>query len=147
MPVVRVGGAVAALGVLLSLLVGVSRTTFAMAANGELPRWLDAVHPAHQVPHRAEVAVGALVSVVVLLVDLRGAIGFSSFAVLTYYAIANVSAWTFPAPQRRWPRWIAGVGVVGCVALAGTLPSRSVLGGSLVLGVGALVWLRVGARR
>lgn len=140
-PAVRVGGTVASLGVLLSLIVGVSRTAFAMAANGELPRWLDAVHPTHRVPHRAELAVGALVAVVVLVADLRGAIGFSSFAVLTYYAIANASAWTLPAAQRRWPRPIAGLGVVGCVALAFTLPRQSVIGGGIVLAMGALLWL------
>ncbi|MEI2705442.1 MAG: APC family permease [Ilumatobacteraceae bacterium] len=71
-PVVRVGGAIAALGVLLSLIVGVSRTTFAMAANGEMPRWLDAVHTHHRVPHHAELVVGAVVAVVVLVADLRG---------------------------------------------------------------------------
>ena len=140
-PVVRVGGAVAALGVLLSLIVGVSRTAFAMAANGELPRWLDAVHPTHRVPHRAEVAVGALVAIVVLVADLRGAIGFSSFSVLAYYAIANASAWTLPRPQRRWPRWLSALGVVGCTALAFTLPTASVLAGTAVLAVGAVVWL------
>ena len=43
-PVVRVGAAVASLGVLLSLLAGVGRTTFAMASDGDLPRWLAAVH-------------------------------------------------------------------------------------------------------
>ena len=37
-PAVRVGAAVASLGVLLSLLAGMSRTTFAMAGNRELPR-------------------------------------------------------------------------------------------------------------
>ena len=26
--------------------------------------------------------------------DVRGAIGFSSFGVLAYYAVANASAWT-----------------------------------------------------
>src|SRR5262245_40873561 len=57
-PVVSVGAAVASLGVLLSLIVGVSRTAFAMASDGELPRWLDAVHPRHHVPHHAELAVG-----------------------------------------------------------------------------------------
>ena len=139
-PVVRVGGTVAALGVLLSLIVGVSRTAFAMAAQGELPRWLDAVHPVHRVPHRAEVAVGAVVAAVVLVADLRGAIGFSSFAVLTYYAIANASAWTQPAEQRRWPRPIAGLGVVGCGVLASTLPTGSVVGGALVLAIGAAIW-------
>jgi len=139
-PVVRIGGTVAAFGVLLSLIVGVSRTAFAMAANGELPRWLDAVHPIHRVPHRAELAVGALVSAVVLVADLRGAIGFSSFAVLTYYAIANASAWTLPPEQRRWPKALAAAGVLGCVVLAFTLPTASVATGAAVLAVGAVVW-------
>ena len=140
-PVVRVGGTIAALGVLLSLIVGVSRTAFAMAANGELPRWLDAVHPRHRVPHHAELAVGAVVAVVVLVADLRGAIGFSSFAVLTYYAIANASAWTLPAAQRRWPRGIAVLGLVGCAVLAFTLPAASIVGGATVLTIGSLIWL------
>lgn len=140
-PIVRIGGAVAALGVLLSLIVGVSRTTFAMAANGELPRWLDAVHPRHRIPHRAELAIAAIVVAVVLVADLRGAIGFSSFAVLTYYAITNASAWTLPPEQRRWRRALAALGVVGCVGLALTLPMASVVGGVCVLGFGALVWV------
>ena len=121
-PVVRIGGAIAGLGVLLSLIAGVSRTTFAMAADRELPGWLDAVHPVHRVPHHADVAVGAIVAVLVAVTDLRHAIGFSSFCVLTYYAIANVSAWTLPADQRRWPRALTVLGLVGCATLAVTLP-------------------------
>jgi APA family basic amino acid/polyamine antiporter len=140
-PVVRVGGTIAALGVLLSLIAGVSRTSFAMAANGEMPRWLDAVHPRHRIPHRAELAVGAVVSAVVVVADLRGAIGFSSFAVLTYYAIANAAALTLPPQQRRWPRGLAVVGITGCMVLAFTLPSASVIGGAVVLLLGALIWV------
>ncbi len=139
-PVVGIGGTVAALGVLLSLLAGVSRTTFAMASNRHLPGWLDAVHPVHRVPHRAELAVVIAVIVLVLTVDLRGAIGFSSFAVLAYYAIANLSAWTLEPHQRRWPRPVAGLGVIGCVVLAVTLPATSVAAGAGVLALGVLTW-------
>ena len=140
-PAVRIGGTVAALGVLLSLIAGVSRTAFAMAANGDLPRVLAAVHPTHRVPYRAEVAAGTAVTALVLVADLRGAIGFSSFAVLTYYAIANVSAWTLPGTERHWPRPLAVLGVGGCVLLAFTLPTASVVIGAAVLAVGAAVWL------
>jgi APA family basic amino acid/polyamine antiporter len=140
-PAVRVGGTVAALGVLLSLVAGVSRTAFAMAANGDLPRWLDAVHPTHRVPHRAELTAGSAVAALVLVADLRGAIGFSSFAVLTYYAIANASAWTLPREQRRWPRALPVAGVGGCAVLAFTLPTASVVAGAAVLGTGALIWV------
>jgi APA family basic amino acid/polyamine antiporter len=139
-PVVRVGAAIASFGVLLSLLVGVSRTTFAMAADGNLPRWLDAVHAAHRVPYRAEVAVGAVVVAVVLIADVRGAIGFSSFTVLVYYAIANASALTLGRAQRRWPRPVAIVGVIGCGVLAATLPGESVLVGGIVLVAGLAVY-------
>jgi APA family basic amino acid/polyamine antiporter len=140
-PAVRVGGAVAALGVLLSHIAGVSRTVFAMAANGEFPRWLGAVHPRHKVPHRADVVIGGLVAVLVSVTDLRHAIGFSSFCVLTYYAIANASAWTLPPARRHWPRGFAAAGVVGCVTLAGTLPARTALTGASVLAAGAVVWV------
>ncbi|WP_138909998.1 APC family permease, partial [Streptomyces chryseus] len=91
-PAVRAGAAVAALGSLLALILGVSRTTLAMARDGHLPRGLAAVHPRFQVPHRAELAVGAVVAVVAAVGDVRGAIGFSSFGVLAYYAVANASA-------------------------------------------------------
>lgn len=147
-PVVRAGAAVASLGVLLSLIVGVSRTTFAMAARGDLPRALAVVHPVHRVPHRAELLVGAIVAVAAAMADLRTAIGFSSFAVLHYYAIANAAAWTLPAHERRWPRWLAGAGVGGCLLLAVSLPPVSVVGGAGVLLLGVLVHgLRTWRRR
>ncbi len=139
-PAARAGGAVASLGVLLSLLAGVSRTTFAMASHGDLPRRLAAVHPTHHVPHRAEVAVGAVVVLLTVLLDLREAIGFSSFTVLAYYGIANASAWTLPSEGRRWLRARAGIGLVGCVVLAVTLPGASVVGGIIVLALGLVVW-------
>lgn len=142
--VVGVGAAVGSLGVLLSLLVGVSRTTFAMAAERDLPGWLDQVDPRHRVPRRAELVVAAVVILVVAVSDLRGAIGFSSFAVLTYYAIANASAWTLTPDERRWPRGLAGLGVVGCAVVALSLPIASVLGGAGVLLVGVLA--RAGRR-
>ncbi|MBA2338430.1 MAG: amino acid permease [Acidimicrobiia bacterium] len=139
--VVRVGGAVAALGVLLSLLAGVSRTSFAMARNGELPRWLGAVHPSTRTPYRAEVTAGVVTVAVVAVADLRDAIGFSSFAVLSYYAIANASAWRQPPQQRRWPRPLPVIGVIGCVVLALALPLGAVIGGAVVLALGAAIWL------
>jgi basic amino acid/polyamine antiporter, APA family len=139
-PAVRVGGTIAALGVLLSLIAGVSRTAFAMAANRELLLWLDAVHPTHKVPHRAEVVAGAIIALLVVLGDLRDVIGFSSFCVLTYYAITNASASTLPPEQRRWPRVLTVIGFVGCATLAFTLPASTVVAGVGVLAAGALRW-------
>lgn len=137
-PLVRAGAALAALGSLLALVLGVSRTTLAMARDRHLPVALAAVHPRFGGPHRAELAVGLIVAVLAALVDVRGAIGFSSFAVLIYYAIANASAWTL-RPLRRV---IPALGLLGCLVLAFTLPVTSVLSGSAVIAVGALLYFR-----
>ncbi|MFD9073620.1 APC family permease, partial [Streptomyces lasiicapitis] len=125
-PVVRVGAVVAVLGSLLALILGVSRTTLAMARDRHLPGALAAVHPRFRVPHRAELAVGVVVAVLAATVDVRGAVGFSSFGVLVYYAIANAAAWTLSsAPLARVG---PAVGLVGCVTLAFALPGGSVVG-------------------
>ncbi|NUS51907.1 MAG: amino acid permease, partial [Nocardioidaceae bacterium] len=83
----------------------------------------------------------------VLVADLRGAIGFSSFGVRVYYAVANLSALRQPAGQRRWPRAMQVVGVVGCVTLVVTLPPVSVLVGVLVFAVGVVGRLLLRSRR
>lgn len=146
-PAVRIGAAIASAGVLLSLLAGVSRTALAMARRCELPRFLAAVHPRYRTPHHAEVAVAVVVCAVVGVADLRGAIGFSSFAVLTYYGLANASAWTLPEEQRRWPRWLASLGIIGCTVLAFTLPVEAVVAGILLLAAGSLIWVLTGEHR
>jgi APA family basic amino acid/polyamine antiporter len=146
-PVVRVGAAVASLGALLALIAGVGRTALAMARNRDLPAWLAAVHPRYRVPQHAEIALACLVSGLVLAADLRAAIGFSSFGVLCYYAIANAAAFTQPAADRRWPRALNVLGAAGCLALVGTLPPGSVLAGLAVLAVGIGGRLLVRARR
>ncbi len=135
-PVVRVGAALAAAGALLALVAGLGRTSLAMAREGDLPRWLDAVHPRYHVPHRAELTVAAVVVAIVLVVDLRGAIGFSSFGVLLYYFVANAAARAQGAEHRRFPRWLQVLGCAGCLVLVATLPWQSVVAGVAVFAVG-----------
>ena len=104
------------LGALLALILGVSRTVLAMARDRHLPSALAAVHPRFSVPHRAELAVGAVVAVLAGVADIRGAIGFSSFAVLVYYAIANASAFTLRSAEGAPPRVIPVCGLAGVCA-------------------------------
>ncbi|WP_272914467.1 APC family permease [Ornithinimicrobium cavernae] len=142
---VRAVAALAALGALLNLVLGISRTSLAMARNGYLPAAIARVD-ARQVPRNAELAVGVIVLLLVLVVDLRGAIGFSSFGVLTYYAVANASAWTLRGEWRGAPA-VPLLGLVGCLVLAWTLPWQSVAGGVLVLAVGIVAFLLTRRRR
>ncbi|WP_433197813.1 APC family permease [Nocardia sp. CA-107356] len=136
-PVVRVGAVLAAAGSLLALILGVSRTALAMARDRYLPGALAAVHPRFGVPHRAESAVGAVVAVVAATFDLRAAIGFSSFTVLVYYLIANISAATLTAAEDRPPRWVPITGAAGCVVVGLSLPVGSVLTGLAILAIGS----------
>lgn len=137
-PVVRVGAALATLGVLLSLLAGVARTVFAMAADGELPRWFDRVHPRFRVPHRAELAVGIVVAALAATGALERSIALSAFSVLLYYAITNAAALTVPGG-----RFLPVVGLAGCLVLAFSLPLATVvLSASLLLPALSLSALR-----
>jgi APA family basic amino acid/polyamine antiporter len=127
---------VASLGSLLALLAGVGRTGLAMAREGDLPRMLASVDPRHQVPDRVQLLLAAVVVVLVLTVDLREVIGFSSFGVLLYYAVANAAAFTQDTQHRRWPRPVQLLGLLGCLVLAATLPWTSVVTGVAVFVVG-----------
>ncbi|WZO57259.1 APC family permease [Microbacterium sp. LWH10-1.2] len=137
-PLVRVAAATASLGALLALLTGVGRTTLAMARESDLPRFLSAVDERWHVPRRAEIVVGAVVIVIVLVADLRGAIGFSSFGVLLYYLIANAAAFRQHGAARRYPRWLQVAGALGCLVLVNSLPVvASLIGtGVVLIGVG-----------
>ncbi|TYL49573.1 APC family permease [Nocardioides sp. BGMRC 2183] len=135
-PVVRIGGAAAALGALLALIAGIGRTSLAMARENDLPRWLAAIHPRYRVPHHAELALAVVICACVLTVDLREAIGFSSFGVLLYYLLANVAAFTQDPGHRRFPRAFQVFGAVGCATLVITLPVSSVAAGVGVFVVG-----------
>lgn len=138
-PLVRIGATIASLGVLLNLVPGVSRTMLAMARRRELPGWFDHVDVRRNLPLRAETTVVVVVGVLVSLLGLRSAIAVSGTAVLTYYAITNAAALTLTREQRRWPRWVAVAGLVGCIALALSLPWRELVSGAAVLVAGAVV--------
>jgi basic amino acid/polyamine antiporter, APA family len=132
-PVITVGAALASLGALLALIAGLGRTVLAMARHRDLPAWLAAVHPRYRVPHHAELALGMIVCILVATVDLRGVIGFSSFGVLIYYAIANAAAYTLPASRSR----VLNVcGLAACLLLVATLPWESVVAGLVVFAIG-----------
>lgn len=135
-PLVQAGAAAACLGALLALITGVGRTTLAMARERDLPRPLARVGGKHTVPYAAEVAVAAVVILLLLTTDVMTVVGFSSFGVLLYYAVANASAYTLASHPGYAPKWLNAVGFVACLLLAFTLPPASVLTMTAVLAAG-----------
>lgn len=144
-PIVRAGAAAAVAGAMLALFAGIGRTALAMARHDDLPRFLAVVDQRYRVPRNAEILVAVVVCLLVLAIDLRGAIGFSSFGVLLYYFIANVSALTQPEGERIYPRAVSVLGTIGCLVLVLTLPLPSITAGILVLLVG-VVYRRIRLR-
>lgn len=142
------GAAAAIAGALLGLLSGIGRTWLAMAREADLPRFFDHTHPHTKVPHRIEITLGVILTGILLVADLRGAIGFSSFAVLLYYLVTNLAALRQRPEHRRHPKGWQVLGATLCCLLAFTLPPLSVALGLAVLAAGAgLRLLRLRALR
>ncbi len=131
-----VAAVLAAAGSLLALVAGVSRTALAMARERDLPGALAVVHPRFRTPVRAEAAAAVAACLLVLVGDLRLVIGFSSFAVLVYYLVANLAALRQDRAHRVVPRAVHVVGAAGCAVLAVTLPWESAVVAAAVVLVG-----------
>jgi basic amino acid/polyamine antiporter, APA family len=116
--IVSGGAIVAMLGVLLNLILGLSRVLMAMGRQGDLPRAMARLNPAQTTPTIAVWTMGTIVAVLVTIGDLKTTWSFSAFNVLIYYALANLCALRLPAQDRRYPPWIAIVGLVSCLSLA-----------------------------
>lgn len=121
-------------GVLLNLLLGLSRVTLSMARRRDLPTPLARIENGS--PQRAVVAVGALVGLLVLAGDVKATWTFSAFTVLIYYALTNLAALRLDAHERRYPRWVAGAGLLSCLSLAFFVPRSVWLVGLALIAAG-----------
>lgn len=124
--IVPVFAAIAAIGSLLGVLAGLSRTGLAMARAGDLPSPLARVAERTRTPVVAELAIAIVIVIVVILLDPLALVSFSACAVLGYYAIAHLAAFRQPADDRRLPRAVQVIGLLACVVLALTLPWQAV---------------------
>jgi basic amino acid/polyamine antiporter, APA family len=117
--VVAFGAITAMLGVLLNLLLGISRVVLAMARRGDLPQRLAQVHGSS--PRAAVIVTGAAIAGLTLIGNVKTTWSFSAFTVLVYYAITNWCALRQPREQRRFPRVVPILGLASCAALAAWL--------------------------
>ena len=108
----------AMLGVMLNLVLGLSRVLLAMARRNDAPGLFARVDESGTTPGPAVIATGLFVGVLALLGDVKATWSFSAFSVLVYYAITNVAALRLPPEHQLFPRWIAWAGLAGCAFLA-----------------------------
>ncbi len=116
--IVSVGAIAAMLGVLLNLILGLSRVVLAMGRRQDLPRWLAQLNEQQTTPYSAVLAVGGAIALLVLLGNVKTTWSFSAFSVLIYYAITNLASLRLPAQDRLYPAWIAWMGLASCLFLA-----------------------------
>ncbi|TVQ67823.1 MAG: amino acid permease [Balneolaceae bacterium] len=115
---ITIAAITAMLGVLLNLLLGLSRVLLGMARREDVPKSLAKINPANQSPVRAVWVTGGIIGLLTLSGDVVFTWSFSAFTVLIYYAITNLSALFLPEELRLYPRAIPAAGLLGCLFLA-----------------------------
>lgn len=142
---VAAGAVTAMLGVLLNLLLGLSRVLLAMSRRADMPRGLARLDGEHASPRRAVVAVGVIIAALALTGSVKTTWSFSAFTVLVYYALTNLAALRLPVEARLCPRWVPAAGLVCCLGLAFWVETRIWLAGLGLIAAG-LLWHQVARR-
>lgn len=137
--VVAVGAMTAMLGVLLNLILGLSRVALAMGRRHDLPEMFGRIDCRGSTPAVAVMAVGVLVTALAALGDVRLTWSFSAFTVLVYYAITNLAALRLRGDARLYSRWVSVLGLLSCLFLAFWVEPRIWLAGLGSIAVG-LLW-------
>jgi APA family basic amino acid/polyamine antiporter len=143
---IAVAAVTAMVGVLLNLLLGLSRVLLAMGRRGDMPPALAHVEARHSSPRRAVIVTGIGIAGLTLLGSVKTTWSFSAFTVLIYYALTNLAALRLPPEHRRYPRWISAVGLASCLGLAFWVDARIWLVGLGIIAIG-LVWHLLARRR
>ena len=137
--VIAVGAMTAMLGVLLNLILGLSRVLLAMGRRRDMPAITARLDQNNTTPYIAVLVVGVGIAALVLVGNVKTTWSFSAFTVLIYYAITNLAALRLSSAERLFPRWIAWAGLAACLFLAFWVEVQIWLVGAGMLLVG-LAW-------
>ncbi len=143
--ILAAGAMTAMLGVLLNLILGLSRVFLAMGRRGDMPRALAGLDDSGTTPRLAVLLTGAVIAGLAMIGSVRTTWSFSAFTVLFYYALTNLAALRLPPESRRYPSWVAVAGLVACLFLAFWVEPEVWLAGLGLLAIG-LLWHLVAQR-
>jgi basic amino acid/polyamine antiporter, APA family len=116
--IVSLGAITAMLGVLLNLILGLSRVLMAMGRQGDMPKVVARLNPATTTPPIAVAVMGGMVALLVTIGNVKTTWSLSAFTVLIYYTLTNLAALRLAPSERLYPRWIAAIGLISCLTLA-----------------------------
>jgi len=143
--IVAVGAITAMLGVLLNLILGLSRVLLAMGRRLDMPSVTARVNTNNSTPYVAVGIIGIGIAALVLIGNVKTTWSFSAFTVLIYYSITNLSALQLTPEERLYPKWIAWIGLAACLFLAFWVEVQIWLVGLGMLILG-LVWHTIAKR-
>jgi APA family basic amino acid/polyamine antiporter len=129
---VAIGAMTAMLGVLLNLVLGLSRVVLAMGRRKDMPRVAANLSV-------AVVTVGTLIAALTATSNIKTTWTFSAFAVLIYYAVTNLAALRLNENERLYGKTWALIGLLACLVLAFAIEPKVWATGLCVLGIG-LAW-------
>lgn len=137
--VVSLGAITAMLGVLLNLILGLSRVLLAMGRRRDMPFVVARLTGSRTTPFVAVIVVGVLVAGLAAIGSVETTWTFSAFTVLIYYAITNLAALRLRSRDRLFPRAFAWFGLGACLFLAFWVEWHTWAVGLGLIGLG-LLW-------
>ncbi len=143
---VAIGAVTAMLGVLLNLILGLSRVSLAMGRHGDMPSILSRLGKSNSTPYASVILVGSIIAAITLIGNVKSTWSFSAFTVLIYYAITNLSAIQLTDEERLYPRFIPWCGLLSCLFLAFWVEPSIWIIGILVIAIG-LLWQHFAQRK
>ena len=114
---VQVGAITAMLGVLLNLILGLSRVYLAFGRRNDLPKAF-AKLDAQSNPRLAVLFTGIIIAALCLMGDVLMTWSLSAVTVLIYYGITNLAALRLNKQDQIFPRWISIIGLFSCLFLS-----------------------------
>lgn len=142
---IAIGAVMAMLGVLLNLIIGLSRVVLAMGRRGDAPPLFAHLSRDGRAPTGAVILVELAVGGLALTGSVETTWAFSAFTVLIYYAVTNLAALRLPPEDRLYPRWVAIIGLIACLFLAFWVPITIWVAGLGLILIG-LAWKTLAPR-
>lgn len=138
--VIAVGGVTSMLGVLINLVLGLSRVALAMGRRGDLPKGFARLDQSGRTAPTAVIGVSVLIAVLIAIGNVKTTWSFSAFTVLIYYSITNLAAIRMSHSERRYPIALAWLGLFSCLFLAFWVEPAIWLIGLLLIASGLFYW-------
>ncbi|HBJ35360.1 MAG TPA: amino acid permease [Planctomycetaceae bacterium] len=144
--IVAIGAITAMLGVLVNLVLGLSRVVLAMGRRRDLPSVFAKLNATATTPYPAVIATGSFIGGLAMIGDVKTTWSFSAFTVLVYYAITNFAAIRLTKEERLYSPVIAWCGLTSCLFLAFWVEVQIWIAGILLIALG-LIWHLIAKRK